>query len=368
MAKSAVFILLATCVASLSALSPLSRSLDGLPADRPLNIAHRGSSGMLPEHTVEAYQLAVQQGADVIECDLAVTKDLLLVCTHDSWLNDTTDVASHLEFRDRVQTYRVDGRRITDYFTIDFTLDELKTLRKKQDRSYRDQTYNGEFPMASFDEYVAVAKNVTNGRTIGIYPETKNPDFFNSILAAHNTTMEEILLESLQRHGYTEATSPCFVQSFDEDSLRFMSGRTELPLIYLTPVGLTNTKLAEISTFCSGLGTSKDTIVQVNPNTMKIIQTSDFIDRAHSYQLEVHAYTFRNEDQFLARDYGSDPYREYEMFVEIGVDGLFTDFPWSLSRHMEYRALRGSAISSHRLPYLALMTALTFAFSFNARY
>jgi len=155
-----------------------------------------------------------------------------------------------------------------------------------QTRSYRDQSYNSIFPLASFDEYVAVAKNVSNKRVIGIYPETKSPSFFNDFLESHDTTMEDILLESLQNHGYTEETSPCFVQSFSEASIRYMSSRTKLPLIFLTSTPLPDNKLANLSTICYGIGPSKSLIVQVD-GTNSIYRTTDFIERAHKYDLKV---------------------------------------------------------------------------------
>uniref|UniRef100_H2YK04 glycerophosphodiester phosphodiesterase n=1 Tax=Ciona savignyi TaxID=51511 RepID=H2YK04_CIOSA len=233
----------------------------GLPQDRPLNIAHRGSSGMRPEHTVAAYQLAVDQGADIIECDLAVTKDLKLVCSHDPYLNATTNVHSHPEFNSRVQTYTFGAITMTDYFIFDFTLAELKTLRKVQNRKYRDQSYNGLFPIATFDEYVAVAKFAP--RTIGIYPETKQPALFNHFISRHNVTMEDLLLEALESHGYTSRDSPCFIQSFDESSLQYMAKRTDLPLVHLTDTVPSNEKLTEIASYCYGMGVSKNLIVQV---------------------------------------------------------------------------------------------------------
>ncbi|XP_039265972.2 uncharacterized protein LOC120341512 [Styela clava] len=318
-----------------------ANDLGELPTNRPLIIAHRGASGMLPEHTVEAYQLAIEQGADVIECDLAVTKDAQLVCTHEPWLNHSTDVHSHVEFRDRAKTYFIPsdlGFR-TDYFTIDFTLEELKTLRKVQTRSYRDQSYNGEFAMASFDEYIAVAQNQSNPRTIGIYPETKVPDFFNKYLEDNGTTMEDILLESLESYGYDKKNSPCFLQSFDIRSLQYLRNRTELKLVYLTGSTLTNDIMEELSTYVSGIGPSKSVIVQIDPIRNTIIGTTTFLARAHQYGFVVHPFTFRNEYQFLAYDYGSDPYKEYELFINHGVDGLFTDFPGSLNNYLTLGAV-----------------------------
>lgn len=312
---------------------------DGLPTDRPLVIAHRGSSGMLPEHTVEAYKLAVEQGADIIECDLAVTKDLKLICTHDAWLNATTDVHQHPEFEDRARTYFISSqlKQVTDYFTVDFTLEEIKTLRKVQARSYRDQSYNGQFAMASFEEYVAVAQNSSNPKTVGIYPETKIPDFFNRILEENGTSLEDLLLETLEKHGYNSKSSPCFLQSFDIRSLEYLSNHTQLRLVYLTPTTILDAQLERQSSYISGIGPSKQVIVQIDAATNRIVRTTDFIERAHKYGYVVHPYTFRNEDNSLAYDYGSDPYKEYETFIKLGVDGFFSDFPWSLSSYLDLK-------------------------------
>ena len=141
------------------------------------------------------------------------------------------------------------------------------------------------FAMASFEEYIAVAKNAE--RTIGIYPETKVPLFFNNYLAAFNTTMEDILLEALERHGYNMKSSPCFIQSFLESSLEYMANRTELPLVFLTKVALPDQKLEELAKFCYGIGPSKNTIIRVDPRTNKTAGKTDFVDRAHKYGLKV---------------------------------------------------------------------------------
>ena len=155
-----------------------------------------------------------------------------------------------------------------------------------QSRSNRDQSFNGRFSLASFDDYVAVAKNISNARTIGIYPETKVPSFFNEFLKSNGTTMEDILLQSLQKHGYVEETSPCFIQSFSEESLRYMAGKTKLPLIYLLPGSVTDKKMAEIATYCYGVGPSKSAIVQLDGSN-SIARTTDFIERAHKHGLKV---------------------------------------------------------------------------------
>ena len=150
--------------------------------------------------------------------------------------------------------------------------------------------------MASFDDYVAVAKNITNKRIVGIYPETKIPSFFNDFLSSHNTTVEDILLDSLQKYGYTQNTSPCFIQSFSEDSITYMSTRTNLPLIFLTTVSITDSKMTELSSFCYGIGTSKETIVQADRSN-SIFRTTDFIERAHEHDLKVKYFVYLHRVQ-----------------------------------------------------------------------
>lgn len=302
---------------------------------KPLVISHRGSPGMLPEHTVEGYELALQQGADVIECDVAVSKDLKLLCTHEAWLNETTDVHLRKEFGNRIREYyipRTDEYR-TDYFTIDFSLDELKSLKRVQVFPFRDQEYNYKFNMASLDDYIAVAKNRTTPAII--YVETKNPDFFNNYLQSHGTNMENLLLESLKNHGYVGKNSSAFIESYSIKSLQYMSQYTELPLVYLTKVKTSSEFMSHISKFISVICPRKDFIVNVDPVKNRVIGKTDFIERAKSFGLKVHTYTFRNENRFLAFDYGADPYREYATFVDLGVDGMFTDFPWSLHNFMQ---------------------------------
>nr|CAB3263911.1 probable glycerophosphoryl diester phosphodiesterase 3 [Phallusia mammillata] len=310
--------------------------LRGLPTDRPLIIAHRGSSGMLPEHTVAAYQLAVQQGADIIECDLAITKDLKLICSHDAFLSPTTDVKSRPEFRNKLTTRTIAGVNYTDYFTVDFTLQEILRLRKIQRFSFRDQSYNGWFPMATFDDYVSIAKNQSNTRTIGIYPETKNPKFYNQIIRkrGQTTSMEELLLASLHKHGYVTKDAPCLIQSFSLSSLQYMSPETDLPLILLTHDTFSDEQLVNISRICYGIGVDKKLIVELKEN--KIWKRLPLIQQAHNVGLKVHGFTYRNEYMYLAWDYGEDPYMEYKQFIGMGIDGLFTDFALSLSNYMHH--------------------------------
>lgn len=305
-----------------------------LPTTLPLNVAHRGSSGSLPEHTVQAYQRAIDEGADVIECDMCLTRDMHIVCLHESMMNSTTDVAT--KFPDRFNTYFVidKAQTITDYFTVDFTLDELKTLGVRQRMGTRDPNYNYLYPIATLEEAIGRVQNA--GRPVGLYLETKDPKWVNSleIVVNASTTFEDLVIGFVSSYGYTSASSPCFLQSFDRESIRYFSGITQLPLVQLTSVTVTNETLQEWAAYCYGIGPSKGLIAEVDPRTGYIRSVSDLIARAHAYGLRVHPYTFRNEYQYLAWDYRIDPHLEYQQFLDLGVDGYFTDFPGTLHRFL----------------------------------
>jgi glycerophosphoryl diester phosphodiesterase len=144
---------------------------------RPYNIAHRGSNGEIPEETAAAYLRAIEEGADFIETDILASKDGALICFHDVTLDETTDVAKHKEFANRRRTYEVEWFNVTGWFVVDFTLDELKTLKVKQRYSFRDQQYNGMFSIITFEEFISIALDAE--RTVGIYPEIKDPVFIN---------------------------------------------------------------------------------------------------------------------------------------------------------------------------------------------
>ena len=308
-----------------------------LPTNRPLNIAHQGSSGTFPGHTIAGYQAAIDDGADVIECDVCLTKDLVPVCIHESWLSHVTDAAE--KFPDRLTTYTVSGFQepIEDYFSVDLTLEELKTLRVKQRFDFRDHSFDGQFAIPTLEEYITVAKNAP--RPVGIYPEIKDPDWVNNLplVTATGTRFEDIVLEVLRKHGYTERTDPCFVQCFHEPSIEYLSGVTELPLIQLIDSQeykiIADSSLQRWAKICYGIGVWKQVIVD-GTGKRKINQITDLVDRAHAQGLKIHPYTFRNEDRYLAFDYQQDPYAEYALFVSLGVDGFFTEFPKTFSRYL----------------------------------
>lgn len=349
-------------------------TLDG---KAPLVIGHRGASGYLPEHTLESYKRAVELGADFIEPDVVATKDGELVVRHEPNITATTDVATRPEFASRKTTRQVDGVAETGWFTTDLTLAELKTLRAKQAMADRDQSHNGKYAIPTLREVLDLARSESarTGRTIGVYPETKHPTYHvNAGLA-----LEDRLLKLLAEYGYTAKNSPVIVQSFEVGNLKYLRGKTAVRLVQLidgdgvsaqgkvtlappsdkpydftvardsrtfadllTPAGL-----KEIKTYADGIGPWKAYLLparQVDangdgkPDDLNGDGVIDERDRvqlpatpvvkdAHAAGLFVHPFTFRSEPKRLVSDYRGDPAAEYKKFYEMGVDGVFSDFP-----------------------------------------
>ncbi|XP_065878986.1 glycerophosphodiester phosphodiesterase GDPD6 [Euphorbia lathyris] len=325
-----------------------------LQTSRPYNLAHRGSNGEIPEETAASYMRAIEEGADFIETDILASKDGFLICFHDVTLDDTTDVADHKEFADRKRTYDVQGINTTGFFSVDFTLKELKTLRTKQRYPFRDQQYNGKYPIITFEEFISIALDAP--RVVGIYPEMKNPVLINQhVKWPGGKRYEDIFVETLKKYGYKGSylskdwlKQPVFIQSFAPTSLVYISNMTELPKIFLIdditiPTQDTNQSYWEITSdsyldyikdYVVGIGPWKDTIVPVVNNYSQ--QPTDLVARAHSHDLQVHPYTYRNEASFLHFNFHQDPYEEYDYWInKIGVDGLFTDFTGSLHKYQE---------------------------------
>jgi len=289
-------------------------------------------------------RLAVKEGADFIECDVCVTKDLILVCHHKSWLNETTNIWENATLRSKqtsynITTYTGEVKTFTDIFTVDLTLEELKTIRVKQRYSFRDPNFNDRYQIPTLEEHIQVAKSA--GRPVGIYPELKNPKWVNSldILRQANTTFEDLLLGILSKHGYRERDAPCYVQSFSEDSIRSLSTKTQLPLVMLYdqegPIPNADSKLKDLSSICYGIGVWKNMIIPVRNHYLQ--STTELLSIANKYNLKIHAFTFRNEDRYLAWNYTQDPYNEYETFLNLQIDGYFTDFPGSLKRFLDMK-------------------------------
>lgn len=345
---------------------------DTLCGSEPIVIAHRGASGYLPEHTLEAYQLAVEMGADYIEPDLepdlVSTKDGHLIARHEPNLTSTTDVATRLEFANRKTTKLIDGAAETGWFASDFTLEEIKQLRAIQPRAFRAQQYNGLFEVPTLKEIITLAKRESerHGRAIGIYPETKHPTYHFAL----GLPLEDKLLEALDEAGWNDRKAPVFIQSFETANLKYLRTKTKVRLVQLIDaddVGLngqltyappfdkpynhavtgdkrgfadlvTPQGLAEIAKYADGIGPWKRYIVSVRGTDAnndgkaddadkKLTQATELVKNAHNAGLLVHPYTFRSESRFLSADYGGDPKKEYIQFYKLGVDGVFSDFP-----------------------------------------
>ncbi len=321
--------------------------------DEPLVVAHRGASGYRPEHTLASYKLAIGMGADYIEPDLVSTKDGVLVARHENEISGTTDVAEHPEFADRFTTKTIDGQRISGWFTEDFTLDELKTLRAKERLPgvRPDNTrYDGRFQVPTLDEVLDLVARESRrrGEVIGVYPETKHPTYFDSI----GLSLEEPLVRTLRRHHLDRPNARVFIQSFETQNLRELSRRVRVPLVQLVDASgapydfvasgdprtnadlVTPAGLREISTYAQSLGANKN-IVLPRDSAGYLTEPSSVVDDAHAAGLEVHVWTMRDENQFMARDFwnGANPnakgdaFAEYTAFFEAGVDGVFSDHP-----------------------------------------
>ena len=322
----------------------------------PLIIGHRGACGYRPEHTAASYRLAVEMGADFIEPDLVSTKDGYLIARHDNVLNLTTDVAKRQNFATKKTTKIIDGESIEGWFSEDFTLQEIKMLRaieRMPEIRPENTEYDGQFEILTLDEIIALTKDLESefDRTVGLYIETKHPSYFTSL----DLPLEPPLLDALSKAGYMGKDAPIFLQSFETENLKWLRRYTQLPLIQLlwlegqpadiplrggslsyddmaTPEGL-----RDIALYADGLGPEKSHFIlaanakgQLDP-----ARASSFIADAHAAGLVVHPYTFRRENAFLPVDLhspgGDDNPGQLEeemlLFMELGVDGVFTDNP-----------------------------------------
>jgi glycerophosphoryl diester phosphodiesterase len=356
-------VLLAIGFAAVSSLTALAadggEESDSRPiAHAPIVIGHRGASGYRPEHTLASYELAIDLGADYVEPDVVSTRDGVLVARHENEIGGTTDVADHPEFADRRTTKTIDGNAVTGWFTEDFTLAELKTLRARErlpELRQRNTLYDGRYEIPTLAEVIALvkAKQRSTHRTIGLYPETKHPTYFRSIGLA----LEAPLVRTLHAAGYRSARSPVFIQSFEVGNLRDLSRMTRLPLVQLVDAAgqpydfvasgdprtyadlVTPDGLREIGRYAAGVGVAKNLIVPRDAAGALLPPTTLVAD-AHAAGLLVHAWTFRNENSFLPLDYrvgdAADPasaalygraFDEYALFFGLGLDGAFSDNP-----------------------------------------
>ncbi len=302
------------------------RTLDG---KAPLIIAHRGASGYLPEHTLEAYALAIDQGADVVEPDLVFTKDGVLVARHDRYLSTTTNVADHPEFASRKRANndpKTPPRE--DWWVEDFTLAEIKSLRARQPFPGRSKEFDDLYAIPTFAEIVSLVAHKANeaGRPVGLYPETKHPAFFKS----NGQDFETPLLEALE---HFEAGA-VFIQSFDPEILMNLQGKTAAKLVQLvgeTAAGAGRAPtLTAIDLYADGIGVAKGLVLAPDGDETGLIA------KAHGLGLFVHAWTFRDDQpgdaprtavQEKSPSPASAPEGELDFFFTLGADAVFTDFP-----------------------------------------
>ncbi|MFJ5636235.1 glycerophosphodiester phosphodiesterase [Streptomyces goshikiensis] len=320
----------------------------------PTVIGHRGSSGYRPEHTLGSYQLALDLGADVVEQDLVPTKDGHLVCRHENEIGGTTDVADHPAFASRRTTKSVDGVSVTGWFTEDFTLAELKTLRAKERIPavrQRNTLYDGRWAVPTFEEVLrwAEREGERRGKRVWLYVETKHPTYFRSLGLA----LEEPLARLLRRYGRDGRGAAVFLQSFEPSSIQRLSRLVSAPRVVL--LSAANTRpwdfevakdprtvadlvrpegLKWIASFAQGIGPTLDLIVPRDADG-RLGTPTTLVEDAHARSLVLHPYTARNENTFLPAEYrkGTDPaaygdaFGAFRRYFELGIDGIFTDNP-----------------------------------------
>jgi len=319
---------------------------------RPLVIGHRGASGYRPEHTLASYELAARMGADFMEPDLVPTKDGVLVCRHEPEIGGTTNVADHPEFAARKKTAILDGTAVTGWFTEDFTLAELKTLRAKErlpQVRQHNTMWDGRFEIPTFQELLDLRKRLTKelGRELGVYPETKHPTYFQKL----GLPLEQRLIDILRRNDLNQKGSPVFVQSFEVTNLKQLRalGLRTSAIQLLSASGspfdsvaagggptyadlMTPAGLASIAAYAQGIGPDKNSIIPRAADN-SLLPPTRLVADAHAAGLLLHPYTFRAENTFLPKDFqaGTAPtdygqaVEEQVAFLKAGIDGLFTD-------------------------------------------
>ncbi|TMN20129.1 glycerophosphodiester phosphodiesterase [Pseudoxanthomonas sp. X-1] len=329
-----------------------------VPSDRLLVIGHRGASALRPEHTLASYAKAIADGADYIEPDLVSSKDGALLARHENEIGSTTDVAAHPEFAARQTTKTIDGQTVTGWFTEDFTLAELKTLRARERLpKLRGTAFDGQFQLVTLDEIIdfTAAESAARGRVIGLIPEIKHPTYFQQ----RGLPMEAKVVTTLGVHAYTRS-APVVIQSFEIANLKQLHGLLgdthpnvrlvqligdpkERPGDVLAAGGgttyahmLTPQGLKDIARYAQLLGPANRMLLPLDAQG-NLGKPTAIIADAHAAGLKVVPYTFRPENAFLPKDLqqGREPatrsdagsIREMRAFLDAGVDGFFTDDP-----------------------------------------
>ena len=327
-------------IAMAALLAPLS-------AEAQIVIAHRGASGERPEHTLAAYERAIDQGADYVEPDLVPTRDGVLVARHENEISGTTDVASRPEFASRKATKVIDGESVTGWFTEDFTLAELRTLRARErlpELRPANTRFDGLYSVPTLAEVIALvsAKEAESGRRIGLYPEIKHPAYFARL--GHD--LPALLVAELERHGLNRPDALVFIQCFEAGPLERLNAMTPLPLVQLVaaeggPADRPGTSYAAMLSD-AGLKALAGHVDAIGAELPLLVtpagQPTGLIARAHAAGLKVHGWTLRRENQFLPPPLrnGTDPAaagqiaRAWELLKAAGIDGVFTDNPGDL--------------------------------------
>ncbi|MFD7402775.1 glycerophosphodiester phosphodiesterase [Streptomyces sp. NPDC059866] len=329
------------------------RGMKSLPV--PTIVAHRGASGYRPEHTLGSYQLALDMGADIVEAgDLVPTKDGHLVCRHEPEIGGTTDVADHPEFADRKTTKVLDGVSTTGWFTEDFTLAELKTLRATEripaNRPH-NTLYNGRWEIPTFEEVLQWQEEQTRrrGRQVWIYPELKHPTYFRKL----GLGLEERVAKVLRKYGRNKWNSPVILQSFEPTSIQRLNKLVDNPLVVLLSGASTRpwdfvetgdprtvadlikpAGLREIASYAQGIGPTLDLVIPKDA-AGKLTEPTALVTDAHKVGLVLHPWTLRNENPFLPADFRKgtdadaygDVFGAYRAYFATGIDGIFTDHP-----------------------------------------
>jgi glycerophosphoryl diester phosphodiesterase len=320
----------------------------------PTVVAHRGASGYRPEHTLGSYQLALDMGAHVIEQDIVPTKDGHLVCRHENDITGTTDVAARGEFASRRTTKKVDGVELTGWFTEDFTLAELKTLRTKERipaLRQHNTVYDGRWQVPTLEEVLRWAEKEgrRRGRPVWLHIETKHPTYFRGL----GLGLEEPLAGLLRKYGRHKKGSPAFLQSFEPGSIQRLAKLVDTPRVVLfdglrtrpwdfvqagdprTVADLVKPEgLKWIAGFAQGIGPSLNEIIPRDASG-RLGEPTTLVRDAHARGLVVHPYTMRNENNFLPADFrrGTDPAAHGDAFGALkayfatGIDGIFSDHP-----------------------------------------
>jgi glycerophosphoryl diester phosphodiesterase len=366
--KKTKLVLAVLALGALHACGGSDTSFSTLNGQAPLVIGHRGASGTLPEHTLESYKLAIEQGADFVEPDLVLTSDGVMVARHEPMLDSTTDVATKFP-ASRQTTRNVDGVMTTAYFAGDFTLAEIKSLRAIQARAGRSTAFDGLYTIPTLDEVIAMVKaeGARAGRVVGIYPEVKHSTFHAGLFGAN--VFEDKLVATLHTAYGNAASAPVFIQSFEVSNLQYLNTKTSIKLVQLVDADdvkddgsmslvapfhkpydfvvrndprtfadlLTSGGLDFVKTYADAVGPWKPYLVKtvndnvertgdstITVNDRRVDGSTGVVEMAHQKGLLVHTWTFRND----ASGYGfKDPQAEMAYYMRLGVDGLFTDFP-----------------------------------------